>query len=32
MLRQQQTRNRWLGLMAVLTAVATAGILILIFR
>jgi ubiquinone biosynthesis protein len=32
MLRQQQTRNHWLGLMAALMAVATTGILILIFR
>ncbi len=32
MLRQQQTRNHWLGFMAVLVAVMTTGILILIFR
>jgi ubiquinone biosynthesis protein len=32
MLRQQQTRNYWLGLMTALMAVATTGILILIFR
>ena len=32
MLRQQQTRNRWLGFMTVLLTVVTAGILILIFR
>jgi ubiquinone biosynthesis protein len=32
MLRQQQTRNHWLGLMTALMAVATTGILILIFR
>lgn len=32
MLRQQQTRNRWHGFMAVLLTLITAGILILIFR
>ena len=32
MLRRQQARNHWLGLMTVLMAVATTGILILIFR
>ncbi len=32
LLRQQQTRNRWLGLMAGVLAVVAAGIFILIFR
>jgi ubiquinone biosynthesis protein len=32
MLRQQHTRNRWLGLMTGLLAVVATGTLILIFR